>query len=561
MSLSNTVFYFDSSTVPFTFFTSDSTISYATYSSQMTTGVTMIGVDIGTSCDTIADNCFNQVNVKDKLLTINFLTGLGSNLIIGDRAFYQLNNSTSNISVVFPARLVSLGDSCFYDSSRLTSITFSGTNLTTILNSCFDTCNNLASAITIPSSVTNLGTLAFYDCASIPSVTFGNGSTLTSIPEGSFGGCTSLTSVSGIPNSVTTIDRIAFQNCTSLSGITFPTGLTAIGEIAFHTCTSLTNITIPEGVTEIGNYAFEECLLLSTINLPSTLTTIGESTFYNVGKGLGITSITFNLNSQTQMTDESLINSKVFQNASGLLTSYPLIVVNAYNVPGAPSNPTLTPGFTKLFNSATQNISAPIFNYFSSSSCFDSNTCILCYDPIKKKECWCDIDTLKQGDFVKTCIHGYCSIYIIGWNQCKNIITKSGKYRYSNMYISKDKNNQLKVTGGHGIMKTSQEMEMMSIEKINENSAVFDNNVPIIENHTLFLTCLNDEFEELPDGYLFKYYHFVLENPKDTLDSIDDQDKRYCVWARDKNSNCTTGILTETPSKNQFREHNYTIVN
>lgn len=559
MSLSNTVFYFDGPAGQFTFSTSASTINYATYSSQMTVGVVMIQVDIGTSCTTIAEDCFNQTNVNDKLVSITFLEVEASDnaLTIGARAFQQLNNATTDISIIFPVRLVSLGDSCFYNSLRLISIYLSGTNVTTIENSCFDTCANLASAITIPSSVTTLGFLAFYACSSIPSVTFENGSTLTSIPEGFFGGCANLTSVNGIPNTVTTIDRIVFQDC-AFGNIILPTGLLTIGELAFDGCTSLTSITIPEGVTTIGVNAFHNNLLLSTINLPSSLTTIDESAFYYIGTDLSVTGIIFNVNDQTQMTNASLISSSVFQSTEfgAGVASYPPITVNAYNVPGAPSSPTLTAGFEKLFNPTTQTIPTPTFNYFSGSSCFHSDTSILCYDPSQKQECWREIDTLKRGDLVKTYMHGYCPISMIGWNQCKNIITKTNKYCNTNMYISKNKKNALKVTGGHGVMKTHQEMEQISAEKISENSAIFGHNVPIIENHILFLVRMDEQFEELPHDYSFKYYHFVLETSKDNQEN---QDDRFCVWARDKNSHCTTGILTETPSKKHFCSHNYII--
>jgi len=49
----------------------------------------------------------------------------------------------------------------------------------------------------------------------------------------------------------------------------------------------------------------------------------------------------------------------------------------------------------------------------------------------------------------------------------------------------------------------------------------------------------------LENTNLYTYYHFILENDGDN-------DKRYGVWAN--------GILTETPSKNQFTNHKYTLL-
>jgi len=49
----------------------------------------------------------------------------------------------------------------------------------------------------------------------------------------------------------------------------------------------------------------------------------------------------------------------------------------------------------------------------------------------------------------------------------------------------------------------------------------------------------------LKNTNLYIYYHFILENNGNN-------DERFGVWAN--------GILTETPSKNQFMNHKYTLL-
>ena len=56
---------------------------------------------------------------------------------------------------------------------------------------------------------------------------------------------------------------------------------------------------------------------------------------------------------------------------------------------------------------------------------------------------------------------------------------------------------------------------------------------------------LADDFVKLENRLPYTYYHFILENNGD-------DDERFGVWAN--------GMLSETPSKNQFNHHKYTIM-
>lgn len=114
-------------------------------------------------------------------------------------------------------RVTEIGESAFFNRSRLTSIT-------------------------IPNSVTSIGELAFMDCENLTSIT--------------------------LPNSVTTIGRNAFAGC-NLTDINIPNSVTSIGEQAFGGCDNLTEITIPNSVTSIGDNLFGlfGCERLNTVKI------------------------------------------------------------------------------------------------------------------------------------------------------------------------------------------------------------------------------------------------------------------------------------------------------
>jgi hypothetical protein len=66
-----------------------------------------------------------------------------------------------------------------------------------------------------------------------------------------------------------------------------------------------------------------------------------------------------------------------------------------------------------------------------------------------------------------------------------------------------------------------------------------------IDDKYLLLAGLSNNFVKLENVNVYNYYHFILENNGN-------DDERFCVWAN--------GILTETPSKNQFTNHKYTLL-
>jgi hypothetical protein len=56
------------------------------------------------------------------------------------------------------------------------------------------------------------------------------------------------------------------------------------------------------------------------------------------------------------------------------------------------------------------------------------------------------------------------------------------------------------------------------------------------------MPAVSDQFVQLTDDDIYTYYHLVPENNGD-------DNQRFGIWAN--------GILSETPSKNQFLMHQY----
>ena len=214
-----------------------------------------------------------------------------------------------------------IGDSAFYQRSRLTSITIPN-SVTSIGERAFYECYSLTS-ITIPNSVTSIGECAFVDCSSLSSITIPD--SVKCIENYAFRGCSSLTAIT-IPNSVTSIGERAFytrdvwdrsgltsiivekgnkrydsrENCNAIietasntliagcKNTIIPNSVTSIGDWAWEFCKGLTSITIPNSVTSIGYKAFIGCKGLTSITIPNSVMSIGEDAFWGCS---GLTSI------------------------------------------------------------------------------------------------------------------------------------------------------------------------------------------------------------------------------------------------------------------------------
>ena len=170
-------------------------------------------------------------------------------------------------------------------------------------------------------------------------------------------------------------------------------------------------------------------------------------------------------------------------------------------------------------------------------SCYNEGTKILCLNKNLEEE-YIPIENLRKGDLVKSYKHGYRKIDLIG----KNTVVNNPE-KFNCMYKMKktDENGLIEdliITGGHAIL-----VDDLGIFK-EENDKLFGS-TQMIDDKYLLLASVSNQFVKLENIIPYTYYHFILENNG----SIDE---RFGVWAN--------GILSETPSRNQFINHKYTLL-
>ena len=180
-------------------------------------------------------------------------------------------------SVVMPSYLTTTGRGTFI-GSPIRSVSMSE-NVTTIGESCFSECEDLAS-INLPASVKSIGAYAFNGCSKLAAIGLPAG--LTSMGKGAFKGCGFTQFV--VPDGITTISNDMFAYCEKLTSITLPKGLKAIGEGAFMGC-GFTEFVIPDAITTISDNLFANCPNLHKMTFPKTITSMGNGIFSHSGIG------------------------------------------------------------------------------------------------------------------------------------------------------------------------------------------------------------------------------------------------------------------------------------
>jgi hypothetical protein len=174
----------------------------------------------------------------------------------------------------------------------------------------------------------------------------------------------------------------------------------------------------------------------------------------------------------------------------------------------------------------------------SDPSCFNEGTKILCLNKNLEEE-YIPIENLRKGDLVKSYKHGYRKIDLIG----KNPMINNPEKWYECMYkMEKTEENglieDLIVTGGHAMLVDDlAEYKEENDKKLGTNH--------LIDDKYLLLSSVSNNFKKIENTNVYTYYHFILENNGN-------DDERFGVYAN--------GILTETPSKNHFTNHKYTLL-
>ena len=325
------------------------------------TGLTT--VEVPTNVTSVGDNAFSGVlNIAyDGSLAGCPWGAKALNAVFDTDGFVYADNTKETLvgyigssdAITIPASVVTIGESAFKGLTNITSLSFAGSNITTIEQYAFQGCTGLTS-VSIPSSVTSINYSAFEGCNNIQTLTFDTdaigsafsdktnlttvniGSNVASIPTFAFSGCTALASIT-IPANITTIGLMAFQGCSALESIEIPATVTSFGNFAFMNCSSLTSATIKSasvssyafmncnalnnvslvGVKIIYDLAFCECTSLSEITIPATVTEI----YANILKGCtSLTTITVEEGNTTYFAADGVLYGHHTENGQELTT-------------------------------------------------------------------------------------------------------------------------------------------------------------------------------------------------------------------------------------------------
>jgi hypothetical protein len=342
-----------------------------------------------------------------------------------------------------------------------------------------------------------------------------------SILDSTFYNCSSLTNVTNIPNTTTLIGPSAFYNCNLLTEIsTIPNTVTSVGIAAFSRCGFKYLSWWPTGTTFIDDSTFSYCSNLTSINIPNTVSSIDTLAFDNC------TSLTNILLPYYIRPTKVILDTLSFSNTTSINST-------------PPNYDSLTRML--LYGYTTSNLINAGFNVTAISlaaaaSCFNEGTKILSLK--NNKEEYVSIQELRKGDIVKTYLHGYKKIDLIGKAQLRNNISDKWKNNMFVMHKTSENNliEDLIMTGGHSILVDELKRDDFKEERVRYYE-IQKNNPWTIDGKHLLLAGVSKFFKEINDNEIYTYYNFTLE-------SDDDNDKRYGIWAN--------GILAEIPSKTQF---------
>ena len=211
----------------------------------------------------------------------------------------------------------------------------------------------------------------------------------------------------------------------------------------------------------------------------------------------------------------------------------PATAVNAVHVKPSSTNIGLP-----LFIGVSSGSAADPFIYYAGFNppvpiCFKEGSKILCF--VDGKETYLPVETLKPGTFVKTYLHGYKAIDMIGHSKLYNPAhTLRGKNR---LYVCKKEKypeitEDLVITGCHSILVDSvTEKQYKDIEE-------FAGRIYVTDKLCRFPACLDDRAEPYTEEGVHTIWHFALTH--------NDYYMNYGVYAN--------GLLVETTSRRMMKD-------
>ena len=160
-------------------------------------------------------------------------------------------------------------------------------------------------------------------------------------------------------------------------------------------------------------------------------------------------------------------------------------------------------------------------------SCFNEGTKILTLNK-EFEETYIPIENLRIGDIVKTYIEGYRKITMIGK---KTMINNPDRFQSCMFIMKKDglMTDDLILSGMHSVLI---DKELKGANRL----------------YNKYLICVNyyNKFQKIINKNEYTYYHMVLDNDGYI-------GRPFVIWAN--------GILAETTSEKDFKEHGFTPLN
>ena len=225
---------------------------------------------------TISSSCFSNANLGKVYFPSSLTT-------IQTSAF--ANSKLSTITLQEGSLLQEIGLNAF-SNCGLTSLDFTGTQLTHIQSNAFQTNSNLGSVL-FPSKISTVGYKSFAECLALSTISFPN--TVAngfSIESNAFQNDSNLKTVR-FPNDMNQIQSETFFNCTSLSNVFFDKNGLANGSsdrigIRAFANTDLGSLTLPDDIS-LSTNCLSSCLNLLSLNVTTNFKNFSTFTQENVG--------------------------------------------------------------------------------------------------------------------------------------------------------------------------------------------------------------------------------------------------------------------------------------
>ena len=189
-----------------------------------------------------------------------------------DNAF---KGCTSLNNIVMPSTVVGIYNKVFEGCTSLSNVTFND-SYTTLGHHVFKNCP--LAAVTFPNTLNSIDEYAF-ESTKLETVDLSN-TQITSLPNGCFFTCENLSDVK-LPKDLTDIGNNAFIS-TPIASITFPSSLQKIGDYAFQKA-KLENVVIPTNCNAIEQGAFSENTKLTTVYINGVTCNLAVEAFANCG--------------------------------------------------------------------------------------------------------------------------------------------------------------------------------------------------------------------------------------------------------------------------------------